>query len=70
MKKYIWIFVLIGAIVLGMIVFSFFGGAPRPIEVEPVGEQTDRVSDMMEDMDLLSPEKKATNEMIEGTVGY
>ncbi|WP_290140725.1 hypothetical protein [uncultured Dubosiella sp.] len=70
MKKYIWIFVLIGAIVLGMIVFSFFGGTPRPIEVEPVGEQTDRVSDMMEDMDLFSPEKKATNEMIEGTVGY
>ena len=55
---------------LGMIVFSFFGGAPRPIEVEPVGEQTDRVSDMMEDMDLFSSEKKATNEMIEGTVGY
>ena len=32
---------------------------PRPIEVEPVGEQTDRVSDMMEDMDLFSSEKKA-----------
>lgn len=70
MKFYKWILLFIALFIAGLLVFSFFGGAPRPIKEEPVEEQTKRTSDMMEDMDLFSEEKKSTNDMIEGTVDY
>ncbi|GJM56349.1 hypothetical protein [uncultured Dubosiella sp.] len=70
MKFYKWILVLIALVIAGLLVFSFFGGSPRPIKEEPIEEQTQRTSDMLEDMDLFSEQKKSTNDMIEGTVDY
>ncbi len=70
MKFYKWILVLIALVIAGLLVFSFFGGSSRPIKEEPIEEQTQRTSDMLEDMDLFSEQKKSTNDMIEGTVDY
>lgn len=70
MKFYKWILLAIAVVVIGLLVYSLVGGAPRPVKVEPIQEQTKRASDLMEDTDLFSDQKKSTTDMIEGMVDY
>ncbi|EOS59986.1 hypothetical protein C815_01839 [Firmicutes bacterium M10-2] len=70
MKFYKWILIAIAVVVIGLLVYSLVGGAPRPVKVEPIQEQTKRASDLMEDTDLFSVYEKLTTDMIEGTVDY